>query len=48
MNGSKGVSVDGLLDQTNYGKSVGQLVALLHVLECEVELVVKTRSRKTA
>jgi hypothetical protein len=37
-----------LLDQTNYGKSVGQLVALLHVLDCEVEVVVRTRSRKTA
>jgi hypothetical protein len=35
-----------LLDQTNYSKSVGQLLALLHVLDCEVEFVV--RPRKTA
>jgi len=31
-----------LLDQTNYKKSLDQLMALLHVLDCEVELVVKT------
>jgi hypothetical protein len=37
-----------LLDQTHYGKSVGQLVALLHVLDCEVDLVVRKRSRKSA
>ena len=37
-----------LLDQTNYRKSVGQLLALLHVLDCEVDLVVKKRSRKSA
>jgi hypothetical protein len=37
-----------LLDQTNYRKSVGQLLALLHVLDCDVDLVVKKRSRKTA
>ncbi len=30
-----------LLDQTNYRKSVGQMLSLLHVLGCEVELVVK-------
>jgi hypothetical protein len=35
-----------LLDQTNYRKSIGQLVALLHVLDCEVEFVV--RKRKSA
>jgi hypothetical protein len=27
-----------LLDQTNYGKSVDQLLSLLHVLDCDVEL----------
>jgi len=30
-----------LLDQTNYSKSIDQLMALLSVLDCEVELVVK-------
>ncbi len=30
-----------LLDQTNYKKSIDQLMALLHILDCEVELVVK-------
>jgi hypothetical protein len=35
-----------LLDQTNYTKSLDKLMALLHVLDCEVELVVKkNRSR---
>ena len=32
-----------LLDQTNYKKSFGQLLSLLHVLDCDVELVVKER-----
>ncbi|MCP4662469.1 MAG: hypothetical protein GY856_44290 [bacterium] len=35
-----------LLDQTNYRKSLGQLLALLYVLDCEVDLVV--RARKSA
>jgi hypothetical protein len=30
-----------LLDQTNYRKSIDRLMALLHVLDCEVDLVVK-------
>ena len=30
-----------LLDQTDYRKSIDQLMALLHVLDCEVDLVVK-------
>ena len=35
-----------LLDQTNYRKSIDQLMALLHILDCEVDLVVeKKRSR---
>jgi predicted XRE-type DNA-binding protein len=34
-----------LLDPTNSRKSISQLVALLHVLDCDVQLVVK---RKTA
>jgi len=32
-----------LLDQTNTRKSVGQLISLLHILDCDVELVVKKR-----
>jgi hypothetical protein len=34
-----------LLDPTNYAKSIDQLTALLAVLDCEVELVVKSPSR---
>ena len=39
-----------LLDQTNYCKSVDQLLSLLHVLDCEVDLLVraKTTSGKAA
>jgi predicted XRE-type DNA-binding protein len=39
-----------LLDQKNYQKSVDQLLSLLHVLDCEVDLVVrpKTASRTRA
>lgn len=33
-----------LLDQQNYRKSVDQLLALLHVLECDVELLVRKKS----
>jgi DNA-binding TFAR19-related protein (PDSD5 family) len=33
-----------LLDQTNYEKSVDQLVSLLQVLDCEVDLVVRAKS----
>ena len=33
-----------LLDQTNYRKSVDQVLGLLRVLDCDVEFVVKTRS----
>ena len=32
-----------LLDPTNTRKSVGQLISLLHLLDCDVDLVVKTR-----
>ena len=32
-----------LLDPANTSKSMSQLVALLHVLNCEVELVVKRK-----
>ena len=33
-----------LLDQTNYKKSVDQLVSLLQLLECDVHLVVRKKS----
>lgn len=33
-----------LLDQTNYRKSVDQVLALLQVLDCEVELVVRAKT----
>ena len=33
-----------LLDQTNYRKSVDQLLSLLHVLDCEVDLVVRGKT----
>jgi hypothetical protein len=37
-----------LLDPTNYGKSVGQMLALLHVLGCDVEVTVRLRARHSA
>ena len=33
-----------LLDQTNYGKSVDQLLTLLQVLDCDVDFVVRVKS----
>lgn len=33
-----------LLDQTNYRKSVDQLLSLLHVLDCEVDLLVRAKT----
>jgi hypothetical protein len=33
-----------LLDQTNYRKSVDQLLSLLQLLDCEVRLVVRSRT----
>jgi hypothetical protein len=33
-----------LLDQTNYRKSVDQLLSLLHVLDCDVDLQVRSRT----
>ncbi len=33
-----------LLDQTNYRKSVDQLLSLLHVLDCDVDLQVRTKA----
>ena len=37
-----------LLDQTNYRKSIDRLLSLLHVLDCEVELVVRSKSPSAA
>jgi hypothetical protein len=33
-----------LLDPTNYRKSIDQVLSLLHVLDCDVDLVVRARS----
>ena len=33
-----------LLDQTNYRKSIDQLLSLLHVLDCDVDLVIRAKS----
>jgi len=33
-----------LLDQTNYRKSIDQVLNLLHVLDCDVDLVVRAKS----
>ena len=33
-----------LLDQTNYRKSVDQVLGLLRVLDCDVDFIVKARS----
>lgn len=33
-----------LLDQANYSKSIDQLLALLQVLDCEIDLVVRAKS----
>jgi hypothetical protein len=33
-----------LLDQTNYRKSIDQMLSLLHILDCEIDLVVKDRA----
>ncbi len=33
-----------LLDQKNYRKSVDQMLLLLHILECDVDLVVRPRT----
>jgi hypothetical protein len=33
-----------LLDQTNYAKSIDQMLSLLRVLDCDVDLVVRART----
>jgi hypothetical protein len=35
-----------LLDQTNYRKSVDQVIALLQVLNCDVDLVVRSKAAR--
>lgn len=42
--GTSGTQFYRLLDQTNYRRSVDQLLSLLHVLDCEVDLVVRAKS----
>lgn len=37
-----------LLDQANYRKSVDQILALLQILDCDVDLVVRERKSKAA
>ena len=37
-----------LLDQTNYRKSVDQVLHLLNVLECDVDVIVRDQPRKAA
>lgn len=37
-----------LLDQTNYRKSVDQMLALLHILDCRVDVVIKDRLARPA
>jgi len=37
-----------LLDQSNYRKSVDQLLSLLHLLDCDVDLVVRARRARYA
>jgi hypothetical protein len=35
-----------LLDQTNYRKTIDQMLSLLHVLDCSVDLVVRTSNAR--
>jgi hypothetical protein len=35
-----------LLDQTNYSKSIDQLLSLLHVLDCDIDLLVRTKAAR--
>jgi hypothetical protein len=37
-----------LLDQSNYRKSVDQLLSLLHLLDCDVDLVVRAKRARYA
>ncbi len=42
--GTSAAQVYRLVDQTNYRKSIDQVLALLQVLDCEVDLVVRART----
>ena len=42
--GSSAAQLYRLLDQTNYRKSVDQLLALLQILDCEIDFVVRTKT----
>jgi hypothetical protein len=42
--GTSAAQLDRLLDQTNYRKSVDQPLALLQMLNCDVDLVVRTKT----
>lgn len=33
-----------LLDQSNYRKSIDQLLSLLHVLDCDIDLLIRTKT----
>ena len=33
-----------LLDQSHYRKTIGQMMALLHILDCEIDIVVRAKS----
>ncbi len=35
-----------LLDQTNYRKSIDQVLSLLHVLDCDVDLLVRAKAAR--
>lgn len=43
--GTSETQFDRLLDQTNYRKSVDRILNLLHVLNCDVEIVVRSGDR---
>lgn len=42
--GTSATQLHRLLDQTNHGKSVDQVLRLLRVLDCDVDLMVRARS----
>jgi predicted XRE-type DNA-binding protein len=43
--GTSGTQFYRLLDQKNYQTSVDQLLSLLHVLDCDVDLVIRAKTR---
>jgi len=42
--GTSAAPLHRLLEQTNYSKSVDQMLSLLRVLECDVDLVVRAKT----